>query len=495
MIISTSKSRSELRLEFHQNKRKLQKEKNTKYQKDLKYSAEKSSLNKFFSYDKLDKNSSLQEFENNIGDIFSDISKIGHDAQKDLIRFLVSQDQVHDNELTSKSNFRYYIDVARFSSNWKQAYYDGFRLPAQGTRYQICKKYIYFGCKNREYHPENKDYIESQQYHCKKSSCPLCVEQWIIREANRVTLRLEKYRKLFKQELKHVVLSPPQDQVQNMSYEKLKTWFSSTLKRAGIRDCMVVFHPFRFRDTKKLDPYFSPHFHLITSNYLTNTTEFYNKTKWTIINKGNLKTDTDIFNCARYMLSHAGVRKGTSTTRWFGNMSYRKLKVEKEPKSLFCPYCESHLVILCLNPVRKHEPPPIDHVGLYHSDVFDLVDANADKIPFFDLSENPESLHDITESYHHNFQLKLYQKTILSKIVIEKMVLDSSGHRTSLTSKRIDDNYSQTESVCPRTNTRIATNCLECGISLTAAAEVHYHHIISTNQKIPMCENCIKVWK
>jgi len=50
--------------------------------------------------------------------------------------------------------------------------------------------------------------------------------------------------------------------------------------------------------------------------------------------------DIDIFNCVRYLLSHAGVRKKTHVIRYLGDISYRKLKVEKEPQKHFCPYCK-----------------------------------------------------------------------------------------------------------------------------------------------------------
>ena len=81
---------------------------------------------------------------------------------------------------------------------------------------------------------------------------------------------------------------------------------------------------------------------------VTHTTEFHNKTKWTIKNLGDLETDKDIFTCTRYLLSHAGVKKGTHTVRYLGDISYRKLKVEKESNIPHCPYCELPLRIFSM---------------------------------------------------------------------------------------------------------------------------------------------------
>ena len=56
------------------------------------------------------------------------------------------------------------------------------------------------------------------------------------------------------------------------------------------------------------------------------------------------------------MLSHAGTKKKSHTVTVFGDLSYSKFKIEKEPETSVCPLCN-----LKLEPVSffKHgEPPP-----------------------------------------------------------------------------------------------------------------------------------------
>ena len=76
-----------------------------------------------------------------------------------------------------------------------------------------------------------------------------------------------------------------------MSYDDLKKWLQFALKVANIKTAAVVFHPFRFHDKEKVQPYVSPHFHLMVYGKITNTPEFHNVAKWVIVNKGDLQTD------------------------------------------------------------------------------------------------------------------------------------------------------------------------------------------------------------
>ncbi len=331
------------------------------------------------------------------------------------------------------------MDYARFSSHWKTAEWQGWKLPAQGEYDQYCQKWNFFGCNNTNYHPDKKHYCEHQLFQCKRSKCPKCVESWVNRQANRSTRRIKKHIKLYKSKFKSVVLSPPPDQVENITYASLKKWLSKTLKIANIKTACIVFHPFRF-DKKKLVPYFSPHFHIITSSYLTNTTEFYNKTKWFIKNKGELQTEVDIFNCFRYIFSHAGVKPNTHVIRYIGSISYRKLKIEKEPKTHHCPYCDLQLVLFRLNPNRKCKPPPINHIGLWDKDCFtpvDIIDDNT-KIPFYDLVDSPQSTTDYTEHDIYSFELQLLQKIRLPQVQSVIREMNNIERKTSLQCSVID---------------------------------------------------------
>ena len=336
-----------------------------------------------------------------------------------------------------QTSYQNYVQQATDSKEWKHANFEDFVLPAQGQAKAYCNKWISYGCDNIKQHPRNQHYAEHTLKTCKVAHCPLCFESWIGRQANRTTRRLSKFLERRRFNFRHVILSPPPNQAQNMSYSSLKKWLQTVLKIANIKTASVVFHPFRFQDKKKSIPYVSPHFHLLVYGHITNTPEFYNKTKWNIKNKGNLKTDKDIFSCVRYLLSHAGVKKGTHVVRYLGDISYRKLKVEKEGKILHCPHCFLPLKIFSINFDSKHKPPPIDHVGLWNPDCFSPVDDNGNdtKIPFYQMNNDNESY---SEELIYSFEELMHIKLNSHKICEHKYFYNQLKFKTSISCRTID---------------------------------------------------------
>ena len=341
------------------------------------------------------------------------------------------------------SNFKNYVKSARATkaivdeqdkihkgvTYWSQVSFDGFVLPAQGKAKPYCKKWVSWGCDNVKQHPKGKHYAEHEQKTCKIAHCPLCFESWINRQANRSTRRFSKFASNKKFYFRHIILSPPQEKAKTMSYNELKKWLVFALKVANIKTCAIVFHPFRFYDNEKIQPYVSPHFHLLVYGKVTNTTEFHNKTQWLIKNKGDMKTDVDIFNCVRYLLSHAGVRTRTHVIRYLGDISYRKLKVEKEPQNHFCPYCELPLTIFFVRDSPKSLKPPIDYVGLWEPDNFFPYSPNDDShdeegVPFYELRTNAKDESDYWENLIYSFEDILSVKTTLPIIRKAKRVYD-----------------------------------------------------------------------
>jgi len=352
---------------------------------------------------------------------------------------LLTEPTTHQYNSVHTTSYQNYVQQAQSSKYWKGLEYDGFTLPAQGQSKEYCKKWISFGCDNLKKHPKKKHYAEHRLKTCKVSSCPLCFESWIGRQANRTARRLSKFVKRRKFKMKHITLSPPQEQAKSMSYDQLKKWLNFVLKVANIQTASVIFHPSRFEDRRKSRPYISPHFHLLVYGRITNTTEFYNKTKWVIKNRGDLKTDKDIFTCTRYLLSHCGVKKGTHTVRYLGEVSYRKLKVEKEPKMNNCPYCDLPLRIFYINFHTKHKPPPIDHVGLWYSSCFSRVDYidNDTKIPFYEMNEDPKSDIEYKEKLIYSFEELLLIKTNSKKIADYKYEMSLLKYPTSIKCQKI----------------------------------------------------------
>jgi len=363
----------------------------------------------------------------------------------------------------TQSNFENYVKSARATkiivdeegkihrgvTYWSKANFDGFVLPAQGQSKPYCKKWISYGCNNTKQHPKGKHYAEHQQKSCKIAHCPKCFVSWINRQANRSTRRFVKFTKNKQFSFRHIVLSPPQKRAKTMPYNELKKWLVFACKIANIKTCAIVFHPFRFQDREKVQPYDSPHFHLLVYGKVTNTTEFYNKTRdkdgnsWLIKNKGDMKRDVDIFNCVRYLLSHAGVRKRTSTVRYLGDISYRKLKVEKEPKTHFCPYCELPLTIFFIKDSPKSKKPPINHVGLWEPSNFFPYYPNDDTheeegVPFYELKKDTEDDSDYYERQIYSFEDILYVKMNLPKIVHRKYEISQWEIVASIKSQKLD---------------------------------------------------------
>jgi len=345
-------------------------------------------------------------------------------------------------------------DIHRGKTYWSQAQFDGFVLPAQGQSKPYCKKWVSFGCNNTKQHPKGKHYAEHQQKTCKTAHCPKCHESWINRQANRSTRRFVKFAKNKQFSFRHIVLSPPQEKAKNMNTDELKKWLVFACKIANIKTCAIFFHPWRFYDREKIQPYDSPHFHLIVYGRVTNTIEFHNKTRdrdgnsWLIKNKGNLKRDVDIFNCVRYLLSHAGVRKGTQVVRYLGDISYRKLKVEKEPQKHFCPYCELPLTIFFIKDSPKSKKPPINHVGLWEPSNFFPYYPNEDSlneegVPFYELKRENEDDSDYYERQIYSFEDILYVKMNLPKIVHRKYEISQWKIVASIKSQKLDT-FSQT---------------------------------------------------
>ena len=325
----------------------------------------------------------------------------------------------NDEKDIQLTNYQNYVLQAQSSKHWKEAEFEGFHLVGQGEYKPYCMKWVSWGCNNTKQHPKGKHYAEHQIKSCKVSHCPKCFESWINRQANRSTKRFSTFAAGKKFNFRHILFSPPQEKAKSMSYPELKKWLAHAMTVANIKTCAVVFHPFRFQDKKKSMPYVSPHFHLIVYGKITNTTEFHNKTGWIIKNKGDLETDVSIFNCIRYLLSHAGVRSKTHTLRYLGDISYRKLKVEKEPNSHVCPYCDLPLTIFHIVKSTKSRPPPIDCVGLWEKNCFREFDPtqNDGHIPFYQKDIDSDTY---SEELIYSFEDLLSVETNLPKIIERK---------------------------------------------------------------------------
>ncbi len=169
-------------------------------------------------------------------------------------------------KIESKSATRHILDYARFSTSWKQARWKGYQLPAQGQELKSCHKWGMKGCLNHHEHPNNRVYVQSYLKECARSSCPLCVESWTNRIANRLTRRIEAWCKITNRRASHVVISIPGVVFDDVP--KLKKLVKKIKSQVGITGSADVLHPFRFQKDGKLTPRVDPHLHLIAFGWI-----------------------------------------------------------------------------------------------------------------------------------------------------------------------------------------------------------------------------------
>ena len=81
----------------------------------------------------------------------------------------------------------------------------------------------------------------------------------------------------------------------------------------------------------------------------------------------------------------------------------------------------------------KCKPPPINHIGLWDSSCFTLVDIidNDSKIPFYDLVNNPKSTADYIEYDIFSFELQLFQKIRLPQVIESQRIMNELTHKTA----------------------------------------------------------------
>jgi len=256
------------------------------------------------------------------------------------------------------------FDQLHESSNWYTIEQDGWHLPATKEQREDCGKWLTKGCldvfahKNTEY--SGKVFIKTFQKSCYRADCEVCFKKWMARESNKATRRIEKYEKISKQPAKHIVISVP-SWLHYKPVKELRKESYRILKLVNCKGGTLIFHPFRYhKDTKSW--YFSPHFHVIGFGWISNVEEIYRKGGWIVKNKG---VRDSVFATFYYQLSHAGVKKGVHTLTWFGDLSYSKLKIEKELNLDVCPLCSAKLRPVYHYGLFGGVPPPETLIEMY----------------------------------------------------------------------------------------------------------------------------------
>jgi len=282
------------------------------------------------------------------------------------------------------------------ATNWYTVEYDGWHLPATKEAHDWCSKWSTVGCLNVKAHENTeahgKGFVKTFQRSCYRADCEKCFKKWMARESNKATRRIEKYEKLSGKNAKHIIISVP-SWLYHKSKKELAKESYKILKDIGCIGGTTIFHPFRKKDRTL---FYSPHFHVIGFGWLDHVAESYYKNGWIVKNKGCRQSTFATFY---YQLSHAGIKKHNHTLVWFGDLSYSKLKVEKEKiEANICPYCrdklrevESYGVFYC--------KPPDTEVEL----LVDLIGWR-----YVEMKTNCRSILSIDEKREYSLQRELY---------------------------------------------------------------------------------------
>jgi len=110
-------------------------------------------------------------------------------------------------EITTKKTPDYvkYWNEIHQDTNWNEASYDlkygkksnkqlFFKMVGTGESKEYCGDFITEGCNNFLNHPNDMVYAQNRRLTCKRAECPICWDSWLIREASRITERIEKFR-------------------------------------------------------------------------------------------------------------------------------------------------------------------------------------------------------------------------------------------------------------------------------------------------------------
>jgi len=267
----------------------------------------------------------------------------------------------------SKTNYELLEQLKQNSLNWHEVEHQGYKLPSTSDPHEWCGKWIWKGCLNVAGHmgteANGRGFVRSFKRTCFRSVCEECASSWISRESNKSASRLNHYEKLTNEESKHIILSPP-SWVHDKPVSELKKEVYQILKRLNAKGGCLIVHPFRERKQKLLDGkiksywYPSIHFHVVGYGWLNYglIAENFHKSGWIVKDKGERESN---YGTIRYILSHAGVKKGFHSLTWFGDLSYSKLSMPKyESEYLNCPYCSEKMKLIVTCDGSLGEPPP-----------------------------------------------------------------------------------------------------------------------------------------
>ncbi len=241
-------------------------------------------------------------------------------------------------------------------------------LPGHGESKDDCGGYFRKICLNIDEHPDNLAVFKTMTHRCYDPKCPICWKSWALREADRITHRIESFAHKFNWLGRpiHAMISVPSS-LYHLSFNKLKIIARRLLKKVGFLGGSVILHCYRQKCvlcgfhketfTKKCSNcgsssfswYFSPHFHVIGFGWIVgeDVSDTYESSGWVIKNLG---VRNSVFGTAFYQLTHCAIWYGSGkkhSVTWIGLLSYNsKYKIPPMPKhSTRCPWCGAKMEI------------------------------------------------------------------------------------------------------------------------------------------------------
>jgi len=230
----------------------------------------------------------------------------------------------------------------------------------------------YYGCPRGELHDiitlqginyKGKAYVRKVFHSCDKPSCPICFRWgWAARESKKIEIRLKEAARHFG-DAEHIVASVPVRDY-GCSYEDMRKKAVKALSDRGVVGGVLIFHGFRYNMRHYW--YWSPHFHCLgfiiggyarcrgcRSQLCSKCDGFEGRTRRMFLKDGFivkvLGERKTVGGTAWYQLNHSSLKVGVRRfhiATWFGNCSYRKLKVTAEMRKQVCPICQHDLVKL-----------------------------------------------------------------------------------------------------------------------------------------------------
>ena len=204
---------------------------------------------------------------------------------------------------------------------------------------------------------KSQDVVEKYELSCGDLGCPVCYEKAAAKQALRMANRITQFRRKYgKTKYYHWSVSPPQGDLSKLDLDQLWKKAQKVSKMAGIQGGSIMFHHLRGYNEEDLKEdlaagsswktapaawYLSPHFHVIGVGFTSEKKirHMYEETGWVVVNLGERDS---VRSTALYQLSHAYIPEKGHAIRWFGSLSYSKLKVKPlPPEEHLCPECGS----------------------------------------------------------------------------------------------------------------------------------------------------------